>query len=105
MWAISWPTTPSSSSRFILSSSPRVTASAACWGSRPVANAFGALSSMTWSLGTGRPGAELRVQREDVADPRDQRDEQDDQDIGPPSVAGDLVVHLTRLPNALGLRS
>jgi hypothetical protein len=38
--------TPSSSTRFIFSSRPVVAAIAACCGFRPVANAFGAGSSM-----------------------------------------------------------
>ena len=41
MWLSSWASTPSSSTRFIFSSSPVVTAIAACFGLRPVANAFG----------------------------------------------------------------
>ena len=41
MWLSSWASTPSSSMRFIFSSSPVVTAMAACFGSRPVAKAFG----------------------------------------------------------------
>ena len=42
----SWASTPSSSTRFIFSSRPVVTATAACFGLRPVAKAFGAWSSM-----------------------------------------------------------
>ncbi len=38
---------------------PRVTATAACSGSRPVAKAFGALSSMMYGRGIGRPAAKL----------------------------------------------
>ena len=37
--------------------SPVVTATAACLGSRPVANALGASSWMTYSRGLGRPPA------------------------------------------------
>ena len=44
---ISWAMTPSSSVRSILSRRPRVTVTDACAGSRPVAKAFGAESSMT----------------------------------------------------------
>ena len=43
----SWPMTPWSSSRSSFSSSPVVIAIDACAGSRPVAKAFGAVSSMT----------------------------------------------------------
>ena len=46
MWLNSWASTASSSMRFIFSSRPVVTATAACLGLRPVANAFGATSSM-----------------------------------------------------------
>jgi hypothetical protein len=38
----SWASTPSSSTRFIFSSRPVVTATAACFGLRPVAKALGA---------------------------------------------------------------
>jgi hypothetical protein len=40
-----------------LSSSPVVTATLACFGSRPVAKAFGAESSMTHTRGRGSPPA------------------------------------------------
>jgi hypothetical protein len=52
--------TPSSSTRFIFSSSPVVTASAALRGLRPVAKALGAGSSITYSRGFGRPEAMQR---------------------------------------------
>ena len=55
MWLISWPMTPWSSSRSIFWTSPVVTASDACLGSRPVANAFGAVSSIRYTRGWGRP--------------------------------------------------
>ena len=45
-WDISWAMTPWSSSRSSFSSRPVVIAIDACAGSRPVANAFGAVSSM-----------------------------------------------------------
>ena len=45
--AISWPITPSSSTRFVASSRPRVTAIEEWAGSRPVANAFSACSGIT----------------------------------------------------------
>ena len=51
---------PSSSTRFIFSSSPVVTATAACCGLRPVAKAFGAGSSTMYSRGFGSP---LAMQR------------------------------------------
>src|SRR5438067_1654716 len=57
MWLSSCARTPSSSMRFILSSRPVVTAMAACFGSRPVANAFGASSSTMYTRGFGRPAA------------------------------------------------
>ena len=57
MWLSSWATTPSSSTRFIFSSRPVVTAIAACFGSRPVANALGAGSSTTYTPGLGSPPA------------------------------------------------
>ncbi len=47
--------TPSSSTRFIIPSSPVVTAIAACRGLRPVAKAFGAGSSMMYTRGFGSP--------------------------------------------------
>ncbi len=47
MWDISWPITPSSSTRFIVSSRPWVTAIDECLGSRPVAKALGAASGTT----------------------------------------------------------
>ena len=46
-WLISCAMTPWSSSRSSFSSSPAVTAMEACFGSRPVAKAFGAVSGMT----------------------------------------------------------
>src|SRR5919109_620718 len=55
--AISCPSTPSSSTRFIVSSSPCVTARWLCSGSRPVANAFGAASGTTHTRGFGTPAA------------------------------------------------
>ena len=55
MWLISWPMTPWSSSRSIFWTSPVVTANDACLGSRPVANAFGAVSSIRYTRGRGRP--------------------------------------------------
>ncbi len=51
----SWASTPSSSTRFIFSSRPVVTAMAACWGLRPVAKALGAGSSTMYTRGLGRP--------------------------------------------------
>ena len=57
MWLISWATTPCSSSRSSVSSRPRVTASDACSGSRPVANAFGSASGTTYTCGRGSPAA------------------------------------------------
>src|SRR6056297_2425231 len=57
MWLSSWATTPSSSTRFIFSSRPVVTAMAAWFGLRPVANALGAGSSMTYTPGFGSPPA------------------------------------------------
>ncbi len=46
-WESSCPITPSSSTRFIVASSPSVTATEECSGLRPVANAFGACSGIT----------------------------------------------------------
>ena len=57
MWAISCPITPSSSTRFIVSSRPCVTATWLCSGSRPVAKAFGALSGTIQTRGFGIPAA------------------------------------------------
>ena len=57
IWLISCPITPCSCSRSSLSSRPVVTATLACSGSRPVANAFGAVSSMTQTRGLGSPPA------------------------------------------------
>ena len=56
-WLSSWATTPSSSTRFIMSSRPWVTAIDECSGSRPVANAFGACSGTTYTRGLGIPAA------------------------------------------------
>jgi hypothetical protein len=53
--ASSWATTPATSSRLMLSRSPRVTATAALSGLRPVANALGWSDSMMYSFGIGRP--------------------------------------------------
>jgi hypothetical protein len=44
---ISCPITPSSSTRFMMSSNPWVTATDECSGFRPVAKAFGACSGTT----------------------------------------------------------
>ena len=57
MCAISCAITPSSSCLFSLSSSPRVTAMAEFSGLLPVANAFGAESSMMYAFGVGIPAA------------------------------------------------
>ncbi|CAB5068199.1 unannotated protein [freshwater metagenome] len=57
MWAISWASTPSSSPRDILASRPVVTVTDAFDGLRPVANAFGAGSLMTYTAGIGTPAA------------------------------------------------
>ncbi len=54
-WLISCAMTPCSSSRSSFSSSPVVTAIEACFGSRPVAKALGAVSGMTWTRGIGAP--------------------------------------------------
>lgn len=51
----SWAMTPSSSALSSFRSRPRVTTIAAWSGSRPVAKALGEPSSMTYTLGTGRP--------------------------------------------------
>ena len=45
-WLSSWAMTPWSSSRSSFWSSPVVIATDACFGSRPVANALGAVSSI-----------------------------------------------------------
>src|SRR6266567_6450968 len=55
MWLISWLSTPSSSSRFIVASSPVVAVIAALSGLMPVANAFGDGSSITNTCGLGMP--------------------------------------------------
>ena len=52
---ISWAITPCSSSRSMTSRIRVVNAMRACSGSRPVANALGALSSTIATLGIGRP--------------------------------------------------
>ena len=58
MWEISWAMTPCSSSRFSFCSSPEVIATAARLGSRPVAKAFNAGSSMMYTSGIfSRPEA------------------------------------------------
>ena len=57
MCAISCATTPCSSCLFIFSNKPVVNAIRACSGSLPVANAFGAVSCTTATLGIGRPEA------------------------------------------------
>ncbi len=51
MWDISWPMTPCSSSRFSFWSRPEVIATDALLGSRPVAKAFSAGSSMMYMSG------------------------------------------------------
>ena len=54
MWASSCAITPrssSSESSFVI---PAVTATAACLGLRPVANAFGCSLGIRWRLGIGR---------------------------------------------------
>ena len=51
--ASSWPMTPCSSSRSSFWSRPVVIATLACFGSRPVAKAFGAVSSIRWTRGIG----------------------------------------------------
>ena len=56
----SWARTPSSSTRFIFSSSPVVTAMAACFGLRPVAKAFGAGSSMTYTPRLGQAAGDAQ---------------------------------------------
>ena len=56
----SWATTPSSSTRFIVSRSPLVTATCEWSGSRPVAKAFGACSGTTYTFGFGMPAAIAR---------------------------------------------
>jgi hypothetical protein len=53
MWASSCAMTPSSSSWFISSSKPAVTATDELLGLRPVAKAFGACSGITQSFGIG----------------------------------------------------
>ena len=58
---ISCPMTPSSSTRFIMSSRPCVTAIDECSGSRPVANAFGACSGTMYTAGFGQPGRERQA--------------------------------------------
>ena len=58
---ISCATTPSSSTRFIMSSSPCVTAIEECSGSRPVANALGACSGTTYTVGFGKPAPMARL--------------------------------------------
>ena len=45
---------------FIISSNPVVAATDACFGSRPVAKAFGALSSIIYTFGIGNPVVILR---------------------------------------------
>ena len=47
MWLISWPVTPSSSSRFMIASNPVVKVMAALSGLTPVAKALGEGSSIT----------------------------------------------------------
>ena len=56
----SWAITPSSSTRFIFSSSPVVTAIAAWRGLRPVANTFGAGSSIDVHAGLGQPAGDAQ---------------------------------------------
>ena len=51
----SWASTPSSSARSSRARSPVVTATTACLGSRPAANALGALSSIMYKRGFGSP--------------------------------------------------
>src|SRR5436309_887755 len=55
MWLISWPSTPSSSSRFMISRSPVVAVMAARSGLIPVAKALGEGSSITYTAGLGMP--------------------------------------------------
>ena len=57
----SWASTPSSSTRFILSSSPVVTAIAACLGLRPVANALGAGSLTMYTRGLGQAAGDAQA--------------------------------------------
>jgi len=57
MWAISWATTPCSSSRESLVSRPSVTAMLADAASRPVAKALGSESGTTHTRGLGNPDA------------------------------------------------
>ena len=47
MWLISWLATPSSSSRFMMASSPVVKVMDAFWGLTPVAKALGDESLIT----------------------------------------------------------
>ena len=53
-WLSSWAMTPWSSSRSSFCNRPTVMATDACAGSRPVANALGAVSSMRYTRGIGR---------------------------------------------------
>ena len=55
MWLISWLATPSSSSRFMMASSPVVNVMAAFSGLTPVAKALGEGSSITYTAGLGIP--------------------------------------------------
>ena len=55
MWASSWEITPRSSSSESSLVMPCVTATAECFGLRPVANAFGCSLGIMWSVGIGRP--------------------------------------------------
>ena len=54
-WASSWAMTPSSSCGASACMMPSVAATAACCGFRPVANAFGDESGMTYTFGIGSP--------------------------------------------------
>ena len=60
-WASSWASTPVSSRSDMMRRMPSVTATAACCGLRPVANAFAPSSGMTYSLGIGSRARVVRV--------------------------------------------
>ncbi len=55
IWVSSWPSTASISWSFSAFSSPEVTVMAYCRRFSPVANAFSASLSMTFSFGIGMP--------------------------------------------------
>ena len=54
-WLISWASTPRSSSQSRMLRMPRVTATAACCGLRPVAKALGWRSGVMYRAGMGMP--------------------------------------------------